>query len=472
MISFLSIVRLTVKNALRSHIFQLLMLLLLLCIFLIPNTIVGDDTAHGYIQIALKYSLGTVSFILSLSAIWLGCFLMCSDTENYQLHMVVSKPISRVTVWLGKYCGILLIHAFLMVFACTIIYATVLWQFNRQGFTDQEKKRIQNEVLVGRRVYYPAQPNIHKAAYQKLEAQNAEKRKKGQDIDTSPATQHKELRMIQNDILRNIGEIKYNTMRPWEYKNLPTGMDKKQSIFLRFRTYVNKVSSEDQRMTRGMWIVWVPAPVKDEDKNKPAEQKFYQVSLSGENPEQFLTGVFHEKILKASCIQDSGKVNLAFMNVDPKASGLFFQPKDGPKLLIKISGFSENFFRGMIVMFIQLAVLAGLACAAASAMSMPTAVFIVISYLMFGSFATFMAGTSFFGSAADHIGYTVSNILLMIVIPIQSFEISPFIANGELIEISYIWGVIWKYLILRGLPIYIFGIWLYWRRELGLVIKK
>ena len=471
MISFLSIVRLTVKNALRSHIFQLLMVLLLLCIFLIPNTIVGDDTAHGYIQIALKYSLGTVSFILSLSAIWLGCFLMCSDTENYQLHMVVSKPISRVTIWLGKYCGILLIHIFLMVFACTIIYGTVLWQFNRQNFTDQEKAKIQNEVLVGRRVYYPNNPNIRKAAYKKLEAQNAKKREKGQDIDTSPATQRRELRMIQNDILRNIGEIKYNSLRSWEYSNLPIGMDKERPIFLRWRTYVNKVSSEDQRMTRGMWAVWVAAPKTEEDKNSPAEQQFYQVPLSSQ-PEQFLTGVFHEKVLKATCIQDSGKVKIAFLNVDPKASGLFFQPKDGPKLLIKISGFSENFFRGMIVMFIQLAVLAGLACAAASAMSMPTAVFIVISYLMFGSFATFMAGTSFFGSAADHIGYTVGNILLMIVIPIQSFEVSPFIANGELIEMSYIWGVIWKYLILRGLPIYLFGIWLYWRRELGLVIKK
>jgi ABC-type multidrug transport system fused ATPase/permease subunit len=471
MISFLSIVRLTIKNALRSHIFQLLMLLLLLCIFLIPNTIVGDDTAHGYIQIALKYSLGTVSFVLSLSAIWLGCFLMCGDTENYQLHMVVSKPISRVTIWLGKYCGILLIHVFLMVFACTIIYATVLWQFNQQGFSDQEKARIQNEVLVGRRVFYPNQPNIHQEAFKKLEAQNAEKIAKGQKIDTSPATQRRELRMIQNDILRNIGEIKYGASRSWEYSNLPTGMDENRPVFLRFRTYVNKVSSEDQRMTRGMWAVWVAAPVKPEDKNRPVEQQFYQVPLSSQ-PEQFLTGVFHEKVLKATCIQDSGKVKIAFLNVDPKASGLFFQPKDGPKLLIKISGFTQNFFRGMIVMFIQLAVLAGLACAAASAMSMPTAVFIVISYLMFGSFATFMGGTTFFGSAADHVGYTVSKILLTIVIPVQSFEISPFIANGELIEISYIWGVIWKYLILRGLPIYLFGIWLYWRRELGLVIKK
>lgn len=471
MTSFLSIVRLTVKNALRSHIFQLLMLLLLLCIFLIPNTIVGDDTAHGYIQISLKYSLGTISFILSLSAIWLGCFLMCSDAENYRLHMVVSKPISRVTIWLGKYCGILLIHVVLLIFACSVIYLTVLWQFKRQGFSDQEKSRINSEVLVGRRVFFPEQPNVKAEALRRLKLQNAIAKSKGQPVDASPETQRKKLHIIKNEIYRNIAEVKYHSYREWVFKHLPTDMKRSAPIFLRYRAYVNKVSSEDQRMTRGMWFVSVVAPPKPGEKNKPAKQQIFKVPLS-QAPEQFMTGVSHEKVLNASCIQKNGIVKIAFFNTDPKGSGLFFQPNDGPKLLIKISSFSANFVRGMLVIFIQLAVLAGLACAAASAMSMPTAVFIVISYLLFGSFATFMGNGSLGGSTVELVGHTVSKIILMVVIPIQNFGVSPFIANGELIEFSYIWGIIWKYLILRGLPIYLFGIWLYWRRELGLVIKK
>ncbi len=470
MISFLSIVRLTIKNALRSHIFQLLILLLLVCIFVIPNTIVGDDTAHGYIQIALKYSLSSVAFVLSLSSIWLGCFLMCSDAENYQLHMVVSKPVSRVIIWLGKYCGILFIHIFLMSFACVVIYATVLWQFNRQGFSEMEKARIKNEVLVGRRVFYPMQPNIYREAVKKLAAKNAKAAANGKYVDKSPETQKKMLRMIQNDILRNIGETRYGSSRIWVFEHLPTDLPQNQPLYLRYRTYVNKVSSEDQRMTRGMWAVWMAATPKDK-KKKNLKPQFFRVLLSN-RPEQFMTGVFHEKILPAACIQHNGEVKVEFLNVDPKGSGLFFQPKDGPKLLIKVSSFSQNFLRAMIVMFIQLAVLAGLACAAASAMSMPTAVFIVISYLLFGSFATFMAGSVATGASAHGIGYIVGRILLTVVIPIQNFEVSPFIANGELIELSYILGIIWKYMILRGLPIYLFGIWLYWRRELGLVIKK
>ena len=58
------------------------------------------------------------------------------------------------------------------------------------------------------------------------------------------------------------------------------------------------------------------------------------------------------------------------------------------------------------------------------------------------------------------------------VIPIQNFEVTNFVANGELIEFSFIGGLIWSYLLLRALPLFLIGIWLYRKRELGLVIRK
>ena len=96
---FWAIVKLTLRNAVRSHLFQLLLFLLLLCVVLIPSTISGDGTAGGFIRISLLYSLSAVSTILALSSIWLGCFVMAQDIDNYQLHMVVTKPVSRVKIF-------------------------------------------------------------------------------------------------------------------------------------------------------------------------------------------------------------------------------------------------------------------------------------------------------------------------------------------------------------------------------------
>ena len=54
MTAFLAIVKLTCRSAVRSHIFRLLLILLLLSIFLLPFTLLGDGTPKGEVQIFLQ----------------------------------------------------------------------------------------------------------------------------------------------------------------------------------------------------------------------------------------------------------------------------------------------------------------------------------------------------------------------------------------------------------------------------------
>ena len=58
------------------------------------------------------------------------------------------------------------------------------------------------------------------------------------------------------------------------------------------------------------------------------------------------------------------------------------------------------------------------------------------------------------------------------MIPLQAFESTSLVANGELIEWSSIWQVVWFYFLCRALPLFALGIYFYRRRELGLVIRK
>ena len=149
-----AIAKLTLRNAVRSHVFQLLLLFLILCVALVPTT-VGGSTAIDFIRVSLLYSLSGVGTILSLSALWVGCHVMSADIDSYQLHMVVSKPVSRVTIWLGKFSGVLILHLVLMILAAAAIYGVVVWRFRNGDFAAEERTRIRNEVLVGRRVYLP-----------------------------------------------------------------------------------------------------------------------------------------------------------------------------------------------------------------------------------------------------------------------------------------------------------------------------
>ena len=47
----------------RSNVFRFLLFLLIVCVILVPNTIKGDGTAYGYIQVMLEYSTGIVALI-------------------------------------------------------------------------------------------------------------------------------------------------------------------------------------------------------------------------------------------------------------------------------------------------------------------------------------------------------------------------------------------------------------------------
>ncbi len=466
--AFWAIIKLTFKNAIRSHIFQLLLFVLALCVIFIPTTISGDGTAHGFIQISLKYSLAAVAFVLSLSSIWLGCQIMSRDVENYELHMVVSKPASRITIWLSKWTGVCIIHLILLFSAATVVYFSVIWQYNRRDFSKIEKMRIDNEVLVGRRVFMPVLPDINELAGKLLKKEQARAQELGLDFNVKKA-----FKACKIKVSSSFSELLPGQLRTWQYKNLP--VEEKRPLYISYRFYVNKVDSSKQRLSHGIWGYGVPrfTEKKSEIEGKAAEKEFIGFDLFMENqPRQFMTGVFNEITLPPGLIASNGEVRVNFVNTDMQKSPFFTQPADGPKLLLKLTTFAGNYFRAVVVLSLQLIILAGLGCAAAAVLSMPTAVFVVMSYLMFGSVATYMVGTTYFGGAGDFIAYWVGKIVLLGVIPMQKFEVTNYVANGELIELTLMGKLFLQYFVLRALPLFLLGMYLYRRRELGLVIRK
>jgi hypothetical protein len=487
MISLWAIIKLTCRASVRSHIFHILLLVLLVTIAILPNTVLGDGTASGYIRVSLKYCLGAIGFILSLSTIWVGCFILSNDLETYQIHMVFTKPASRAKVWVGKCLGVVLVHGILLLVASIIVYSLILWQFYKSPFTAEEKSRIENEVLVGRKVFLPEFPDIDskvRLEYGKrikyLKSTQAENFQKLSGIE-----KRKMLRELRNQIIAQYGEVNpgQSNTKKWDFKGLNTEI--KTPLYFRYRTYVGKISSKDQRETAGIWSVRLLVP-KDENvkDRKPGEEVAMKEIFipKSQYPERLMCGVFHEIALSPGTIDKDGVVTVAFTNFDIEGKPVFFQAADGPKLLIKTGSFLENYLRAVFMIFLKLLFLAGLACAAGGLLSMPTAVFVVLSYLLLGIFATFVIDIESQYSDDEElsqleewhetVGRVVSHTLLWGIIPMHKFEVTDEVANGELIETKFIAKTFFEFFILRGLPIFLVGIWLYRRREMGTIIQK
>ena len=128
--------------------------------------------------------------------------------------------------------------------------------------------------------------------------------------------------------------------------------------------------------------------------------------------------------------------------------------------------------RAILIIALELIILSGFACSFGGCMSMPVAVFVEVGYLLFGSFSVYMTGLSYISGAADKFGVFVAKMLLVVVIPLQAFDVTGAVANGELIEWSFLWQLAFYYLVCRALPLYLLCIWIYRKRELGLIVRK
>ncbi len=472
--AFLSIVKLTFRHAVRSHIFQLLFGVLLLCVALIPTTIT-NSTAADFLKSSIFYSLWIVSAVLGLSSIWLGCFIMTCDIDSYQLHMVVSKPVSRITVWLGKWVGVCLVNLLLLAAASAAVYFIILYRFDSLEFQPGEKERMRAEVLVGRRAFRADRPNYSEAINELLRLKVRKLTSQGRAVDTQ--MQEKLYKDAQLEIVSRDSEAKVGVVKTWRFSNIPANTGK--PIFLRYRPYINKVASEDQRQTHLLWSVGIPRERKVSPQSGPVaakNAKTYDLYLYplDDKPDQVMTGVFHEKELKPEwkVVSSDGHVFMTVVNLDRMQGTMYFQPADGPTLLVPATSFAGNYARAVLVIGMELMLLAALSCAFAGCLSMPVAIFMVLSYLLFGAFSVYMVNLEYLSGFADRFGQLVGKLLLWVVIPLQRFDVSSIVSDGVLVEWSFIGSLFFHMIVLKALPLVLLGIYFYNKRELGLIVRK
>ena len=444
----------------RSHVVLVLLLLNLLAVFSLPVVVSGDGTAVGDLQVALIYSTRTVSVLLSLAAVWLGCAGLSREIEAYNLHLVMTKPAHARVVWLGKWLGVLAVTGGTFVLSCAVIHGLVALRVHRSSFPAEERMKAANEVLVGRRVFRPAVPDFKGAAVAEYE-----KMKKAGTLaaDHSPEAVISEL---ERQFKARSTEIPARMARAWRFSGLrvPEGT---QAVHVRYRVYIDSTSQSKQRETVGNWAVINP--------EAPQEQ---QVAISG--MQQIMGGSFHEFAFPATMVAPSGVVFLEYTNGDPQEVSAVFQTEDGPEILLRVTGFAGNWWRGVAVGLLRLALLAALGCAAGAAFSTPVAVFVSLAYLLLGAVVDTELGAPTRDSLGnitawkftDAVTHVCAQVVDKAVVSFRGFDVASSLTRGYLVEWGHLGALLVFQVLLRGGPLIVLGIWVLSRRELGKVIRR
>lgn len=351
---------LTLKAAFRYRLVLVLTAILLAAVVLLPLFVKDDGTARGFTQIILTYTLTVITGLLGFATMWLACGTLARDVEEAQIQMVAVKPIARWQIWIGKWLGIMALNAILLAASATAVY--LLMQWRAQKLPAEQQQVLRNEVMVARGSAKEQVPNLEPLVEEELQ-----KRIENSKV---PLTDLEFMRTQIREQLKAINQV----VRP-EYRRQWVIDLKGQQELLRdqplfLRTKFNAAQPSPTGSFMGIWQVGDPATGRVFETNmNMAAETFYEIQVP------------------PGTINDKGELYVQFINWNDTA--LLFLLEDGFEVLYREGGFGLNFFRGVMIIFFWLSLLAALGLAASSFLSFPVATFVALGLLV----VAFSSGT-------------------------------------------------------------------------------
>jgi hypothetical protein len=195
---------------------------------------------------------------------------------------------------------------------------------------------------------------------------------------------------------------------------------------------------------------------------------------------QLSPGTYHEFAVPPNLFNENGEL---VIDMENRSGTQLYVPLDEPlEVLYRESGFAVNFFRGVMILFCWLGLLAIIGLSAASFLSFPVASFCALGILVLGFSTQTISQTleegSFLGVDYHETMQSTSPVLDKVLLPIFSGllqiiylakDFSPIdsLSTGRSITWFELFRAVMQILVLMGGLIAAIGIYAFTRRELA-----
>ncbi len=420
----LAITGLTLRSAIRSKVFALLVVLVMVGIFGLPLIMKSDGTLSGQVQLFLQYTLGLTVALLSVMAVWTGAGAISLEVAGRQIQMVVVKPVSALELWLGKWLGLMIINVALLALAGAAIYGLLQWTTRSSLLSPMDRIRLREEILVAGSDVLPRQPG------------------------NAPATRAGGLSVAP-------GKTGH-----WQF-DLPARVRADDPVFLQFRFVTSRPG--DQTPVAGLWLI---------GDNGGADLCRVPVS-----------GVAHQDYaFKVPVLSGVRRLQVSYVNMAEKPPvTILFDAADSVTLRVNYSRFEINYLRALLMVLARLAFFSALGLTCGVVFSFPVAVFASLALLLISAVNRWMQqvvtvhfinypdeGAGPIMMFFDWIIQAMFLALNAIMPPLYQLNPLDWLSGSLLIS----WGLVGEaWLVLGGVyagMLALAGAWLFRRRELGL----
>lgn len=443
----------TIAQAVRMKVAAVVILLLLVLLPMMSMIMTGDGTLLGKLQSFSSYGISLVSFLLSILTISVACYSLSTDLRRRTLDLVVTKPIARYQIVLGKFLGTALLNLFLLVsFAC-IVYGLTMSMPTLTHSDPAQVAQAQTEFFTARRSV-PAEIESEAVA-RRVEERIEKLRKDGQLPAQTPMAQVRETLIQQEQMSEKSVEVA--AAKEWDFQTVFPSSDPNAVLFIRYKFQASPEPANSEIF--GQWRI-------GDFRQFKAGIRQFKTPVYGIELSESIRDI-HEFTVPAAAAAEDGHVTVAFFNSpEYNFSTVIF---DQMELLYKVGSFGTNFVRVVLLIAIRLIFLAALGVSLSTWLSFPVAALC--------SLTVFFAGlvNGFFLEAINSLGaflglvyqYTIKWVLYIIPRFDGPYSPTDYIVSGEVLPWLFLVRAALITLGLQMLLLLAAGIWIFHRREIA-----
>ena len=448
----------TLKQAIRMKIAAVFIILLIVLLPAMGVSMTGDGTLKGKLQTFVSYGFSLTSFLLSLLTIVVSVYSLTSDIQQKQIYTVVTKPIRRFQLLLGKLLGVILLDVALLILFSAVIYAVIIYTPKFYRASPAELAHANNEFFTARAGLIPPEVDVTQEVidtYNRLE-------KTGQlplGVSDNKVSRKNYIEELTQSIKFGKQAVAVGHDLVWEFNNVKP-LDPNQSLFIRFK-YDVSVNPPDLQVF-GRWFAGDDRQLKYGAKVQTPIYTFDRKDL---------IRTFYEIEVPADAVAEDGYLAVGFFNVPLNNTVVIFPPKDGLEVLYKADTFTANFLRAVLLILFRLIFLACLGILASTFLSFPVAVLLCLVIFFTGTISGFCL------ESFDYLSRNLSSVYSYTVRPIvqllpqfDKFSPTKFLVPARLLSWSLLAKVVFSLICIKAVLLWLAALLIFSYKEIAKVI--
>jgi hypothetical protein len=404
----------TIKQALRMKIAAVFIVLLIVLLPVMGVSMTGDGTLKGRLQTFVSYGLSLTNFLLCLLTIIVSIYTLTNDIKQRQIYTVITKPIRRYQLLLGKLLGVVLLSTALLGLFSVIIYAITIYIPKFYDVEEAELIQVKDEFYTARAAIIPPQVDVTEEVldtYAKIEKEGQLPPGIPRSNIIAELTRRKQLEkraaVVGQQLVCELNNVKV--------------LDPNEILFIRYKYDVSINPPDLEVYSR------------------------WDVGDSRQYPPQFNTYLrkdpirtFREFQVPASLIAEDGYLAVRFLNVRLNDTTVIFPP-DGLAVLYKADNFSANFIRAVLLILFRLIFLASLGLLTSTFLSFPVAILLSLCIFFTATFSGFcLESFDYLGESLTWVYYYTVRPLVLLLPQFDKFNPTKFLVPARLLSWSFL----------------------------------